>query len=200
MLLEIIPHIESYWSSAVIAALVVTAAVVDLRRGKVPNWLTYPAILLGLFGHAVVGYASGEVFSGGAEQMGLAGALKGFAMGFFPLLLCWMAGGIGGGDAKLMGAVGALGGWKLALGAMLFGFVIAGLMAVIVMIRKRIVRRTVRRVWHTVVLLIIPGAKPVDPTGPDSPTVPLAVALCLGTFVAMLEQVIEPVIRSILGL
>ena len=197
MLLEIIPYIESHWSSAVIVALVVTAAVVDLRCGKVPNWLTYPAILIGLLGHAVVGYASGGGVWGGVEQMGLAGALKGLAMGFFPLLLCWLAGGIGGGDAKLMGAVGALGGWRLVLGAMLFGFVIAGLMAVIVMIRGRIVRRTVRRVWHTIVLLIIPGAKPADPTGPDSPTVPLAVALCLGTFVAMFE--LEPVIRSFLG-
>jgi prepilin peptidase CpaA len=196
MLLEIIPHIESYWSSAVIAALVVTAAIVDLRCGKVPNWLTYPAILIGVIGHAVAGYASGGGFGGGGEQMGLAGALKGLAMGFFPLFLCWLAGGIGGGDAKLMGAVGALGGWKLVLGAMLFGFVIAGLMAVIVMIRRRIVRRTVRRVWHPVVLLIIPGARPVDPTGPDSPTVPLAVALCLGTFVAMFESDI----RSFLGL
>ena len=196
MLLEITSHIESYWSSVVIAALVVTAAVVDLRCGKVPNWLTYPAILLGLAGHAVVGYASGGGFSGGVEQMGLAGALTGLAMGFSPLLLCWMAGGIGGGDAKLMGAVGALGGWRLVLGAMLFGFVIAGLMAVIVMVRKRIIRRTVRRVWHTVVLLILPGVKPADPTGPDSPTVPLAVALCLGTLVA----IFEPNIRSFLGL
>ena len=172
-----------------------TAAVVDLRCGKVPNWLTYPAILVGLVGHAVAGYAAGEGFFSGGERMGLAGALGGFAVGFFPLLLCWLAGGIGGGDAKLMGAVGALGGWRLVLGAMLFGFLIAGLMAVVVMVRRRIVRRTVRRVWHTVVLLIMPGAKPADPTGPDSPTVPVAVALCLGTFVAMLE----PVIRSVLG-
>ncbi len=195
MLSDIVPPGAGLWSVVAIAVLVVTAAVVDLRCGKIPNWLTYPAILLGLVGHAVAGYAAGEGFLSGGGQMGLVGALGGFAVGFFPLLLCWIAGGIGGGDAKLMGAVGALGGWRLALGAMLFGFVIAGLMAVIVMIRKRIVRRTVRRVWHTVVLLILPGAKPADPTGPESPTVPLAVALCLGTFVAMFE----PVIRSILG-
>ena len=192
---EINSLIVPLWSAAAMVVLMVTAAVVDLRCGKVPNWLTYPAIAIGLAGHAAGGYAAGSVFGGNGDQMGLGGALIGFAAGFFPMLLCWLAGGIGGGDAKLMGAVGALGGYKIALGAMLFGFVIAGLMAVVVMIRRRIVRRTVQRVWHTVVLLIIPGAKPADPTGPDSPTVPLAVALCLGTFVAMLE----PVIRSILG-
>ncbi|MDY7009473.1 MAG: A24 family peptidase [Planctomycetota bacterium] len=189
---EINSLIVPLWSAAVLVVLVVTAAVVDLRCGKVPNWLTYPAIVVGLAGHAAVGYASGGGFRGG-EQMGLDGALGGFVVGFLPLLLCWLAGGIGGGDAKLMGAVGALGGYKIALGAMLYGFAIAGLMAVIVMVRRRIVRQTVRRIWHTVVLLILPGAKPADPTGPDSPTVPLAVALCLGTFVAMLQ----PIIRSI---
>lgn len=189
---EINSFVVPFWSAAVLVALMVTAAVVDLRCRKVPNWLTYPAIVLGLAGHAAVGYASGGGFMGGG-QMGLGGAVGGFVVGFSPLFLCWLAGGIGGGDAKLMGAVGALGGYELALGAMLYGFVIAGLMAVVVMVRRRIVRRTVRRVWHTVVLLILPGVKPADPTGPDSPTVPLAVALCLGTFAAMLE----PIIRSI---
>ena len=193
MLSEINLIAAPLWSAAAMVILMVTAAVVDLRCGKVPNWLTYPAILTGLAGHAVVGYAAGNVFGGSDAQMGLVGALAGFAAGFFPMLLCWLAGGIGGGDAKLMGAVGALGGYKIALGVMLYGFIIAGLMAVALMTRKRIVRRTVRRIWHAVVLLILPGAKPADPTAPDSPTIPLAVALCLGTFVVMLE----PAIRSL---
>ena len=174
------------WSAAALGVLVVVAAAADLRAGKVPNYLTYPAILIGLAGHALAGG-----LRGGQGQMGLTGALAGFAVGFGPLALCWLAGGIGGGDAKLMGGIGALAGWRFAIGAMLYGFIVAALMAVVVMIRRRAVRRTLRRVLHTMVLLISPGAKPADPTGPDSPTIPFAVALCVGTAAAMASAAIK---------
>ena len=174
------------WSAGAMAALVVAAAAVDLRSGKVPNWLTYPAILLGLAGHALAGGLRGE---GG--QLGLTGAAAGLAVGFVPLLVCWLAGGIGGGDVKLMAAIGALGGWEFAIGAMLYGFIAAALMAAAVMIRRRVVRRTLRRIFHTMVLLITPGAKPADPTGAESPRSPFAVALCLGTVAAMVSAAVK---------
>jgi len=173
------------WAAAVLAALVVAAAVTDVRARRVPNWLTYPAIVLALAGHALDGGLRGN-----GPVPGLVEALAGFAVGFFPLLLCWLAGGIGGGDAKLMGAVGALGGWRFVIGAMLYGFVVAAAMGIVVMVRQRIARRTLRRVWHTLALLIIPGAKPADPTGPDSPKIPFALALCIGTVAALVAQVL----------
>ncbi len=170
------------WAMVILAALVVVAAVVDLRSGKVPNWLTYPAIAAGVVGHAL----TARLASGGGE-LGLAGALAGFAVGFFPLAACWLAGGIGGGDAKLMGAIGALGGWRFALSTVVYGIIVAAIMAVVVMVRRRLVRRTLRRVWHTLQLLLAPGARPADPTSSDSPTVPFAVALCVGAAGAVLE-------------
>jgi len=174
------------WSAGVLLALVVSAAVTDARLGKIPNWLTYPAILIGLAGNTWTGGIGLE-----AGQMGLAGSAAGFAVGFLPLLLCWLAGGIGGGDAKLMGAIGAIGGWEFVLSAMLYGFLVAAVMAAIVMVRRRLVRRTLRRVWHTIVLLVVPGARPVDPTSSDSPTVPFAVGLCIGTAGAILEVMLR---------
>lgn len=174
------------WSAAALGVLIVVAAVTDLRSRKVPNWLTYPAVVIGLAGHALAGG-----LHGGQQEFGLTGALAGFAAGFFPLLLCWLAGGIGGGDAKLMGAIGALGGLKFVIGAMLHGFVVAAFMAIVVMVHRRVVRRTLRRVFHTVVLLIMPGAKPADPTGPESPKIPFAVALCVGTLAAMISAAIK---------
>ncbi len=195
-----LPGLLPAWSVAALIVLTVTAAVVDLRCGKIPNWLTYPAILIGLCGHAAAGYAAGGGIAGAGREMGLTGALLGLAVGCFPLLLCYLAGGIGGGDVKLMGAVGAIGGWEVALGAMLYGFILAGLMAVVVMIRRRIVRRTLRRVWHTILLILLPVGRPADPTGPDSPTIPVAVALCGGTLAVLLVPLIVPWAKSLLGL
>ena len=47
------------WAMVVLAALVLSAAAVDLRSGKVPNWLTYPAMAAGLIGHTLTGRLSG---------------------------------------------------------------------------------------------------------------------------------------------
>jgi len=173
------------WALASLGVLVVSAAAVDVKLGKVPNWLTYPAIVIGVAGNWLTG---GVGLDG--EGLGLLGALAGFATGFVPLLLCWLAGGMGGGDAKLMGAVGAIGGWQFVLSAMLYSFVVAGVMGVVVMVRRRLVRRTLRRVWQTLVLLVTPGARPADPTSKDSPTVPFALALCIGTAGAVAEALI----------
>ena len=168
------------WAAVVLAAVVLAAAWADLKYNRVPNWVTYPAILMGLAGHAAAGG-----IQGGAADFGLTGAAAGFAVGFFPLLLCWLAGGIGGGDAKLMGAIGALGGWRLALAAMMYGFILAAVMALIVMVRQRVVRRTLGRIWTAMRLLLTPGARAADPSSADSPKIPFAVALCLGTLLAL---------------
>jgi len=170
------------WAGAVLIALAVAAGAADLRTGKVPNWLTLPAAAVGLLAHALTGG-----ISGGDGRLGLLGSLAGVGMGLVPLLLVWMVGGIGGGDVKLAGAIGALGGWRFALATLTYGIIAAVLMAVVIMVYKKLVRRTLRRVWHTLVLLVIPGARPADPTGADSPRIPFAVALCVGAAGALAE-------------
>jgi prepilin peptidase CpaA len=179
-------------------ALAAAASAVDIRRGLVPNWLTLPALLAALVIHALAGrLAGGSWWSGAGDWQGLSGALLGLAMGYLPMALCQLAGGIGGGDAKLMGAVGTiLGGarfgtddaWLTVLKVLLLTILAAALMAVVVMIRRRVVRQTLRRVWHTL-LLVLSGAKPADPTARDSPKVPFAVAVWIATAVTLLLTV-----------
>ena len=74
--------------------IVLTAAVTDLRWRRIPNWLTLPALPLGLIAQAV--YGDGFV-------QGLLGALGGFAA----LFVLFAVGGGGAGDVKLFTVVGS---------------------------------------------------------------------------------------------
>jgi prepilin peptidase CpaA len=167
------------WAYAVAAVTLVVASVTDIRRGRIYNWTTYPAIAVGLIGHSVLGGVTGH-----DGHMGLLGSLAGLAIGFGFPLLAWLAGGIGGGDAKLMGAVGALTGWRFALATLVYGLVAAALLALLAMLRHRIVKDTMGRVLRFLYLLVL-RARPSDPSTPNSPTIPFGLAFAIGAAVAM---------------
>jgi len=177
-------YVAHAWAPAILTVVLVAAAIADLRTGKVHNRLTYPAIAVGLIGHTLCGLlADNEV------SMGLYGSLAGLAVGFLPMLGVWMAGGIGGGDVKLMAAVGALSGWRFAVMALFYGLIVAAVMAFVVMIRRRIVGRTLGRILRFCLLLFTP-TRPADPATPESPTVPFGFALCIGSALALAELLI----------
>ena len=177
------PHpAADMWALCVLAIVLLAAAIADIRSGKIQNVITYPAIAAGLIGHTL----TGGVFGESQARIGLTGSLVGLAVGFAPLLVAWLAGGIGGGDAKLMGAVGALAGWRFALAAMFYGFLIAAVMALAVMIKRRIVRRTLVRIGRFLYLMFTPG-KGGDPATADSPKIAFGLALCLGSAAALVD-------------
>ncbi len=173
------------WPYGVMVITLLVAVVTDLRTGKIYNWLTYPVVAVGLIGHTLVGGLGGSDYS-----IGLAGSLAGLAVGFAPMLLAWMAGGIGGGDAKLMAAVGALAGWTFALSAMFFGFAVAALMALAVMIRHKLVKQTMGRIWRFISLVIVRG-RPADPAAPESRKIAFGIALCVGSAIALVELILS---------
>jgi prepilin peptidase CpaA len=161
--------------------MVVAAAVADIKTGKVHNVITYPAIAIGLIGHTLAGYLTGA-----DGLLGFVSALAGLAVGS-TLILAWLAGGVGGGDAKLMAAVGALMGARFTIAAMFWGFLAAAAMALAVMIRKRVVIRTLVRIWRFLCLAVTPG-KPASPVLADSPRVPFGLALCIGAAGAVIQE------------
>jgi prepilin peptidase CpaA len=172
----------AHWPYYVLAVMLAAAAYTDVRYQKIFNWTTYPGVVAGLVGHTLAGGLTGH----GPLELGLAGSAVGLAVGFLPLMLAWLAGGIGGGDAKVMGAVGALTGWRFTLAAMLYGFAVAALMAVVVMVMRRVTRETLRRILRSMVLLFMPGGA-VDPATKDSPKVPFGLALCIGAAISLVE-------------
>ena len=88
-------------------AISVLAAAIDFRTGRIPNWLTLPAM--------VVALAEGTVLHRGAGF--LQAALGLLLCGAVPWLLHRLSGGqaIGGGDVKLFATLGAFGGLTLGL-------------------------------------------------------------------------------------
>ena len=164
-----------------LAILLIVAAVTDARRGKIYNWLTYPAVVLGLIEHTLFGDLVGR-----GAHLGLSGSALGLAVGFLPMLMAWLAGGVGDGDAKLMAGVGALGGWRIALATMLYGLMAALVLAIILMIRHRVVKRTLGRVGRFVWLSLAMRKSPL-PVSDDSPKVPLGLAFSIGAAAALVE-------------
>jgi len=81
----------------------------DLRTGQIPNWLTFPGLLLGP--------AISAAFSGtpGLTLSGLGILIAGGVA-----LLMYRLGGLGGGDLKLFAALAGFGGPRLGLEIELF--------------------------------------------------------------------------------
>jgi prepilin peptidase CpaA len=94
-------HALSQQTVSLAGALVCAAvsAVPDVRRRRIPNRITGPAILIGLLLHAL---------NGGWAGLG-SSALAGLIAGAVFLVL-WIAGGLGAGDVKLMAALGCFAG------------------------------------------------------------------------------------------
>jgi prepilin peptidase CpaA len=90
---------------APLALLLICTALTDLRRRRIPNWLTL-AIAAGGFAQSFT------ALSLTSPLQALAGLGAGLALG----LMLYSAGGLGAGDAKLLAAVGTwVGPWGIVL-------------------------------------------------------------------------------------
>lgn len=103
----------------VLLVTVALAAVIDVRTHRIPNWLTFSSLGLGLVLQFAVHGKAGLL-------MGGLGVLVGAGLFLLPFIL----GGLGPGDVKLMGAAGAFLGPKDALWAVLFTGVAGGVLAI----------------------------------------------------------------------
>lgn len=165
----------------------VIAATCDLRTHKVPNVVIYPAILAGFGWWLVVGLLGLSADQGVLAP--LADSVIGFGAGFIPFAILFAMGGLGGGDVKTMGAVGAISAqWQCVLSTTVYAFVIGALMAVFVMIRKRLVKRTLGRLFGAA-LMAAARTRPDLPQ--DTERIPFAVAICIGGIVAGMETLLD---------
>lgn len=159
------------------AAVMAGALYSDLKRGTIPNSLTYPAIALGL----VLGYVVG-----GTE--GLLSSVQGCALGFVILFLGFMFGGIGGGDVKLAAALGALTGFATtALGLMYMGL-LAGALALGIITWKGKLLSSLKNMWRYIFTSLVPALETEQLDEQNSDGFPLGIAIVGGWAWALIEQ------------
>ncbi|MGA2744701.1 MAG: prepilin peptidase [Candidatus Sulfotelmatobacter sp.] len=150
--------------------LSLAAGWTDLRSRRIPNWLTVPGLLTGVAANTVLGGWSGLKTS-------LLGALVGLAL-LLPFVLLRS---LGAGDWKLAGALGAFTGPAALVDLLLGSVLVAGVMAVALVIYKRRTLQTIRNIGHILVSLAtfrLPGSQ-VSLDNPESLKVPYGVALAL---------------------
>ena len=167
---------------AVLAGTVLLALLAgwtDLRSRRIPNWLTVPALGVGL---AVNTYAGG--------WSGLWTSLKGAGLGLALLLPFVLLKSLGAGDWKLAGALGGFVGPSVLIDLLLGSVLVAGVMALVLVIYKGRIRQTLRNIGHILVSLVtfrLPGDQ-VSLDNPAALKVPYGVALA---FTVMLYSAVS---------
>ena len=159
-------HQSGPWILAVLVAIV--AGVFDWRYRRIPNWLTVSGFVIGIAVNAILSAWPGMKFA-------IEGALLGLGL-LLPLVLVR---GLGAGDWKLTGALGAsLGPRQLCL-VLVVTCLLAGVMALVVVIWQGRLRQTLgnmARVVGSFLTLRMPPAE-VSLDNPQSAKIPFGVAM-----------------------
>lgn len=166
-----LPGTEDILKAAILGGAVLLAIVAgwtDYRSRRIPNWLTVPALAVGIgINVAAAGWG------------GLRTSLLGAGLGLLLLLPFVLLRSLGAGDWKLAGALGAFVGTGVLVNLLVGSVFVAGIMAVALVIYKRRVRQTLRNIGHVLVSLVrfrSPGSE-VSLDNPQSLKVPYGVAL-----------------------
>lgn len=104
-------------TEALVAAWSLTICLTDLKAKRIPNVLSFGAMLFGI-GFLIV---TGHAVLGTEWQSAVLAACAGLVL----TVPAYLAGWLGAGDVKLLFAIGLLAGWNLTL----FSFIVAGLIA-----------------------------------------------------------------------
>jgi prepilin peptidase CpaA len=156
----------SPWIPAVLTAI--CAGVLDWRYRRIPNWLTVSGLIAGIgVNIALSGWAGAKA------------SLLGLALGLGLLLPFVLLRSMGAGDWKLAGALGACLGPGQLINVIMATILVAGVIALAVVIWKRRVLQTLRNILHLLAALFslrMPGAE-VSLDNPESTKIPLGVAM-----------------------
>lgn len=162
------PTTISMTTDALLVAALAHAVFTDLRRRRISNRTTYPAMLVGLLANGAFGGWAG------LSQSGL-GLLAGLAIMLIPFTL----GAMGAGDVKLMVAIGALKGPHFVVAAAIYASLAGGVLAVAYLLKER-------RLMATLHFLSVGWVGALVGKGSKAGSFPYAPAIAAGAVVALL--------------
>jgi len=157
----------------VATSLAMVAGWLDWRSRRIPNWLTISGLVAG-----------GAIYSVAQGWTGVFAALLGAGLMFGVLLPVVLLRGLGAGDWKLMGALGSILGWRRVLAVLFASILLAGVIALVQVIRERRVRSTLVNLWELLRGFVIFGLRPNPEINLDnsaSASVPFGVAAAAAT-------------------
>jgi prepilin peptidase CpaA len=128
-----LPSDLTYPATAVACALV--GSVFDVKSRRIPNFITFPSIILGLALHLAIG---------GWRQL-LSSLAAGLICGVV-FLVFYIAGGMGAGDVKLITAVGCIAGLPHVAYIMVLTALCGGAMAIVLALSRGQLRQTLTNV------------------------------------------------------
>jgi prepilin peptidase CpaA len=161
----------------VLLALVLGAAVYDVRYRRIPNWLTITGVLAGL--------ALNRFLDQGRPGM-FVSSLLGLAIAFGVYFVLYALRAMGAGDVKLMAAVGAIVGWPNWFGIFIVTAIVGGVMALILVAARGRVRKTL---WNVGFILnelkrgrpAYMGKEELDVKSPKALGLPHGAVIAVGT-------------------
>lgn len=148
----------------------IIAGALDWRYRRIPNWLTVSGLAAGIAVNTVL-----------YRWLGLKVALLGALLGLGLLLPFVLIRSLGAGDWKLAGALGACLGARQLLSVLVGTILVAGVMALGLVIWKGRLKRTLQNMAHLLAALFslhMPGSE-VSLDDPQSTKIPFGVAMAL---------------------
>jgi prepilin peptidase CpaA len=163
--------VEKYFLIA--GALVgLAGAITDVHSARIPNRLTYSAIVAALGSRiAILGFSG---LKSGVTGMVVAGGL---------FLVLFVMGAMGGGDMKLMAAVGAWVGSTQVMTLICVAALAGGVLAVGRILIRNMIGETLRSTTRLIFYRLTSGLEPhpeLNVQSPGSQRVPFGVAIAVG--------------------
>jgi len=152
----------------ILTVILVYSLYTDLRCGKVYNYVTLPAALVGFVLNVAFQGVDGAIVS-----------IEGWALGIGLFLLPFVLGGMGGGDVKLLAAIGAFLGPELVFKCFVYTAIVGGVIAVFLLLRRRQVGATVNNLLGSFYTLYLYRYR-VGSSEAGRASFPYAVAIAVG--------------------